>query len=342
MLKAAGLLSAIWIAPAAAGTIEVFGDARIGLGYNINNNGTLQVKDDGDGGLEPGEELRAISRVRFGVTMTGESDSGIAFGATIRADNSGAGQGGTLGQRAGNVFASGAFGTLTYGDVDGADLRRVGNIDQTTGRTGLTQLGEQDDTLFLSNGGGSGPDEDGVTAGGDRNARPSLRYDFDLERLGFSVSTDRDLGSVVVGAGYSAEIGPGALRFGLGYADIESYGTPSGGLVPDTEQYSAGLSGRYGSISGAAFYLLSDGADGSEIEQAVFGAAYDRAGLRINGWYNRILTAKGEYGFGALPQDDALGIGASYALGPGASLIGGYVRDFASNDRADFGIALRF
>ena len=42
--------------------------------------------------------------------MTGETDSGITFGATIRADNAIGGQGGALGQTAGSVFVSGSLG----------------------------------------------------------------------------------------------------------------------------------------------------------------------------------------------------------------------------------------
>ena len=79
---------------ASAQGISLFGDARLGLGYNINNDGSANGEED----------LRAISRVRFGVNMTGETDSGITFGATIRADNAVGGQGGTLGQTAGNVW----------------------------------------------------------------------------------------------------------------------------------------------------------------------------------------------------------------------------------------------
>jgi hypothetical protein len=39
-------------------------------------------------GWDTPDELRVLSRVRFGVRMTGETTNGIAFGATIRADNS--------------------------------------------------------------------------------------------------------------------------------------------------------------------------------------------------------------------------------------------------------------
>ena len=73
---------------ASAQGIALFGDARLGLGYNINNDGSIRTETNDDGSLDTPDDLRAISRVRFGVNMTGETDSGITFGATIRADNS--------------------------------------------------------------------------------------------------------------------------------------------------------------------------------------------------------------------------------------------------------------
>ena len=107
---------------ASAQGIALFGDARLGLGYNIFNDGSVRTETNADGTVDTPDDLRAISRVRFGVNMTGETDSGITFGATIRADNSGSGeegggQGGTLGQTAGSVFVSGSWGTLTYGEL---------------------------------------------------------------------------------------------------------------------------------------------------------------------------------------------------------------------------------
>ena len=96
---------------AAAQGIALYGDARLGLGYNIDNDGDATGDD----------KLRAVSRVRFGVNMTGETDSGITYGAEIRADNAPGGQGDTVGQSEGSVFVSGAWGTLTFGDTNGAD-----------------------------------------------------------------------------------------------------------------------------------------------------------------------------------------------------------------------------
>ena len=87
--------------------------------------------------------------------MTGETDSGITFGATIRADNAAGGQGGTNGQTAGSVFVSGSWGTLTMGDTNGADEQWVGDV---PGDYSLTGLGDLDETPFISNGGGFGSD----------------------------------------------------------------------------------------------------------------------------------------------------------------------------------------
>ena len=72
---------------ASAQGIALFGDARLGLGYNINNDGSIRTETNDDGTVDTPDDLRAVSRVRFGVNMTGETDSGITFGATIRADN---------------------------------------------------------------------------------------------------------------------------------------------------------------------------------------------------------------------------------------------------------------
>ena len=87
---------------ASAQGIALFGDARLGLGYNIENDGDVLIEEQDDGTFDTPDDLRAISRVRFGVNMTGETDSGITFGATIRADNAQGGEGGTDGQNEGS------------------------------------------------------------------------------------------------------------------------------------------------------------------------------------------------------------------------------------------------
>ena len=165
ILFATTALATLAVGGAASAEIVLFGNARLGLGYNINNDGTvnrpaeddtsskdnskrtLNVRNPDWDPTDPDspefvrstivtqvgstEDFRAVSRIRFGVTMTGETDSGIAFGATIRADNAGGGGTGPSaesGQTAGEVFVSGAWGTLTFGDTNAADEQHTPHI----------------------------------------------------------------------------------------------------------------------------------------------------------------------------------------------------------------------
>ena len=108
--------------------------------------------------------------------MTGETDSGITFGAEIRADNAEGGEGGTEGQIEGSVFVSGGFGTLSFGDTDGADEQWVGDV---PGDYSLTGLGELDETRFVSNGGELRRRRRPSFAE-NPVARPTVRYDYRL------------------------------------------------------------------------------------------------------------------------------------------------------------------
>ncbi len=253
-LLAAPLAASLAAGPVAAQGVALFGDARLGLGYNIANNGTVAIVS---GALA--DDVRAISRVRFGVTMTGETDSGITFGATIRADNAVAGQGGTTGQAAGNVFVSGGWGTLTFGDTNGADEQWVGDVPGNFSLSGLTNV---DETKFISNGGSFGGDTS-ETFAPNPAARPTIRYDYDIAGFGLSLSSDRALGDVAVGAGYAADLAGGSWAVGVGYSRFASFvaanpgsialvsiegetvavPTLTGITIPAGEQWSVGLGG---------------------------------------------------------------------------------------------------
>ncbi len=200
---------------AAAQGIALFGDARLGLGYNVDNDGGVVVDEDGG---SP-DDLRAVSRVRFGVNLTGQTDGGITFGASILADEAEGGEGGEDGQTEGEVFVSGAWGTLSFGDVDAADQQWVGDAPGNYSLTGLSDINE---TRFVSNGGSFGEDN-GSHFAENPFARPTLRYDFDLENFGFSLSTNRDLNDIGVGAGYTADFAGGSWSVGAGYYTFESF-----------------------------------------------------------------------------------------------------------------------
>ncbi|MFM2354368.1 MAG: hypothetical protein RLZZ528_104 [Pseudomonadota bacterium] len=111
------------VAGAAAAEVAVSGSARMGVVYN-------------------GTDAEFSSRVRVSFSMSGETDGGLAFGASVRADQSG--QGGTANGDS-TVYISGAFGKLTMGDVGGAADALVGQVSGV----GYTGLGDVNEIGFL-------------------------------------------------------------------------------------------------------------------------------------------------------------------------------------------------
>jgi outer membrane protein OmpU len=333
---------------ASAQGIALFGDARLGLGYNIDNDGGLTLDDNGNAT----DDLRAVSRVRFGVNMTGETDSGISFGASIRADNAPGGEGDVDGQTAGEVFVSGSWGTLTYGDTNGADEQWVGDV---PGDYSLTGLGEFDETPFISNGGGFG-NSDSIQFANDPFARPTVRYDFDIAGFGLSLSSNRDLTDIVVGTGYAADFGGGSFSIGVGYNKFDSFettdtggattvtvldantGQPTTIVVPGAtvtntvnrgEQWSVGLNAAYEKFAFGATWTkidLDDSNDpavvaGGGAQSLLFGASAGFDAFSVGAFYQEVLNGDG--GFEGSDGNKAYGLTAQYDLGGGATVNGG-------------------
>lgn len=107
-------------ASVAAAEVTLSGDARMGV-----------VDDGGAAGAV------FSSRARVAFSLSGESDSGLSFGASFRADNAVDAAGGA----AGSVFVSGAFGKVSFGDNDSAAQAGVGQVDGV-GYTGNGDLNE--------------------------------------------------------------------------------------------------------------------------------------------------------------------------------------------------------
>ena len=370
ILVATAAGAVLWAGGASAQGIALFGDARLGLGYNIDNDGGILIDEDG---TTP-DDLRAVSRVRFGVNMTGETDSGITFGAEIRADNAEGGEGDTEGQSEGSVFVSGSFGTLSYGDTNGADEQWVGDV---PGDYSLTGLGELDETRFVSNGGDFGADS-GTSFASNPVARPTVRYDYDFGGFGLSLSSNRDLTDIAVGAGYSADFGGGSWTAGIGYnkfdsfietgeaepvlVDLDGDGVPDAELIaapvdsvfPDGEQWSVGLGAEYASFGFGLTYMKldSDTTDLGEFDadNLLVGASYTYDAWSFGAVYGKILSAEGE--LADIDGQDSYELSAQYDLGGGASINGGVRRtyplqepDGTDGDAAwigDFGISMAF
>ena len=332
-----------------------------------DNDGGVLVDEDG----EAPDDLRAVSRVRFGVNMTGATGSGITFGATIRADNAEGGEGDTQGQTEGDVFVSGAWGTLTYGDTNAADEQWVGDVPGNYSLTGLTDINE---TRFVSNGGSFGADN-GSHFAENPFARPTVRYDFDYASFGFSLSANRDLTDIGVGAGYTGDFAGGSWSIGAGYYTFQSFvfegdaepvliedaegnlivtdGMPVETVVPDGEQWSVGLKGAYETFSFGVTYirLNSDGGDDgtAEAEEVLLGGSYSFDAISVGAFWAKVLSADGPDDFGILDGDDAYGLTAQYDLGGGATVNGGIANSYSISSTddesatiADFGISMQF
>lgn len=110
----------------AAADVTVGGDGRMGLVYD-------------------GSDWEFTNRVRVSFTLSGETDTGLAFGGSIRADNAGDGASGV----GGNIYIKGEFGTLWMGDVDSADKALVGQLHGV----GLTGLGDYNELTYAADGG---------------------------------------------------------------------------------------------------------------------------------------------------------------------------------------------
>ena len=254
----------------AAAEVRVGGDGRMGI---IKGFGT--------------DDLAFTSRIRISFAASGETDGGLTFGGSIRADNSGNGAAGT----AGSVFISGAFGRLTMGDVSGAAEAAVGDV----AGVGLTGLGDLNEATYLSNGGAG--------------VRPTMRYDYTTGALGFHLSADNPIASEA----YSVAVtyNGGAFKGGLGYevnddidadhiiAGVEAtfggatvkaiYGTADiGGASGD--QYGVSLAYAFDAITATVFYYDDEELGGAEAYG--IGAAYSLGGgATLRGGYVQNETA---------------------------------------------------
>jgi len=325
---------------ASAQGITLFGDARLGLGYGVSNDGDILAFDDD---INNPDELRAVSRVRFGVRMTGETETGITFGATIRADNAIGGEGNRSGdednQYDGSVFVSGTYGTLTFGDISDAHQQHVGDLPEI----GLTNIGEFNELPFLGN----------DTGGGE--FRPTVRYDYDFAGFGVSLSTGSELGSWGIGASYALDLGGAAVTVGAGYmkGDETSLGFAEGGDDEnvDADQIAVGVIGEFANFMAQVSYLKTD-TDIDDLDLLNFGFGTTFGAFGVNAIFIHALDAPGD-----LDGENVYGVGFTYDLGGGAELKGGVMRAVdiysplynvgspAGDDSetvADFGISLSF
>jgi outer membrane protein OmpU len=320
LLASTALLA--FVAGAASADVTTTGTARMGI-----------IDTFGDTGAQ------FSSRVRIIFTASGESDSGLAFGATVRNDQSGVGN---TANGDSVVYVSGTFGKLSMGDVDGAASAAMGQADGV-GFTGLSDLNEID---FLGNAGAAPKLFDAQSPTADPiSGDTSVLYEYTSGALGLYASMNQrgytfngfsNDASYAVAASYTVN----AYKFALGYErnDISLPGTEW-----NIKQISLGADATFGAVVLKARYATGDvaGTNGytQDIKQWAVSGTYTANALALTAF----LSDQEFNRTGTIFERKAYGLGASYDLGGGASVAGGYVRNQTDDTSAvDLGLKFAF
>lgn len=307
----------------AAAEVTLSGSARMGIISNFDNAATAGVDES---------DLEFTSRARVEFTMSGETDGGLSFGASFRADNAAAANTGD----AGSVFISGAFGKLSMGDVDGAAQMATGHV----AGVGLTGLGDLNESTFLGAG-------DGATD-------PTALYEYSAGDFTVYLSVTNPTTTIVTAAVPPAVptiTDTNAIALGAKY----TFG-----------DYAVGLG--YEKLEGKSA-VLATAADNVDVDHVVLKLSANVAGFNVQGLIGQAdgnigavvlnnekqYAASVSYTTGALTgsvfyTDDsdlggttAYGIGGSYDLGGGATLVGGLAKNHDADTEAfDLGVSFSF
>jgi outer membrane protein OmpU len=135
-----------------------------------------------------------VNRFRISFAGTGETDSGISYGISGRAEQSNS----TV---AGSQYISGAFGKIKMGDLGGADKDAAGHI---AGGVGLSGMGSSNEISYQA---------------GNHN----LGYEFSTNGLtfGYSQNTAVQTGSnSAMGIKWSGDMGGTGITVGLGQSKV--------------------------------------------------------------------------------------------------------------------------
>lgn len=346
---------------AAAAEVSLRGDARIGLRYDSGFDTDAVDIDEG---------WNVISRARVHFDMSGETDAGLSFGASFRADQaSNANRSSNSSNIEGTVWIEGAYGRLTAGDIDSGLESAVGDLPQV----GLSGLNYYNEFTYTTSDFDS---ESGFTTDYNFN-NAGLLYEYKFGDASIYASfMDQYVGTSgeeidgdawAIGAGYKL----GNYTFGIGYESANVYLDPvlyvstaqsfDDDTVFSNDNTTWGISGgtSWAGVTFKAIYLTTsvDGelgadsfsADDYDIAQYGIGAEYEMAnGIGIAGFWRRV---DGDDVGGFDHEADMYGIGASYDLGGGAEIQTGIVQldgtsPFYGGDfdrtSADFGLSLKF
>ena len=291
-------------------------------------------------------------------TMSGETDGGLVFGASIDLDESdtdstipgvaindsdGSGDfddievGGSPAfdndtQGGETIFLSGGFGTITMGDTDGALDWALTEVNFNAGS--LTD--NEEHAGYSGNAGLDGMGDGQI-----------LRYDYSFGDFGVALSAEQQDDSTddaILGIGfkYALDFGGNVIDLGLGYqATEDSIDVDLDGDDDTTENvdvFGVSANATFGAITAGLSYLNGDMGD-NDYEHYGVGVGYSSGALSLHANY-------GEYDFSEGGDADGFGVTAGYDLGGGAVVQFGYgSSDVDGADDVDsysFGVAMSF
>lgn len=267
------------------------------------------------------------SRVRIIFTASGETDTGLSFGASVRADQSGQGN---AANGDSTVFISGAFGKLTMGDVDGAANAATGQVDGV----GFTGLSDVNEVTYLANG---GSDFGGAGIGLDDPQDTSALYEYTTGSVSLYLSsTQINVAAGAEATSIAAKYSTDAYSVSLGYENLDASD------AYEWEQFVLGASTTFGGVTLKAIYADGSNNQGDEWNQYAVSATYTADALSVTAFVSDdedLLTND----LGTASNAKGYGLGASYDLGGGAKVSGGYVKnDTADTNAVDLGLNFSF
>ena len=239
--------------------------------------------------------------------MSGSTDAGLSFGATIGIIDDGLAPGAN--DRDGTVFIQGEWGKITIGDPGDADVQ--GGI----ATAGYDDIGIDDLAESLDGTGDS-----------------TIMYSHTVGSLSFAVSTAigaTGTDEFAVGAKYSAD----GYYVGLGYSDNNR--TASNVTAGDGVTTSLYVGGTVAGLKLDAMYSsLNSETNVTTDDREVYGlsASYTVDALTVTVAYSDTDAAA---------TDSSQGVGFAYNLGGGATLAGG-IGEVDNLSRADIGMTFSF
>jgi outer membrane protein OmpU len=273
------------------------------------------------GSAKGSDVTSGVNRFRIAFAGSGETDSGISYGISGRAEQS---DSATLGSQ----YISGAFGKISMGDLGGADKDAAGHI---AGGVGLSGMGSNNEILYQA-----------------RNH--NLGYEFSTSGLtfGYSQNTAVQTGSnSAMGIKWSGDMGGTGLTIGVGQSKVGtatqstmSLAVSTGGLTikaiqstNDNGPVVAAVTKARSGASGTADVFGSAADNTPDTDHTGVSVSYSMDAVSVTAYTKTVSTA-------GSADKDYTGFGFSYDMG-GVKLKAGMVEDEKISSM-DFGVSFSF